>query len=201
MATLRSTTCRWRSWQSWKQNLFLQKNTPKPSYISSAKNGKHQELVWQVWRQPLIIYLFKKIYIFVQFYISKTTLISSLLKQSVNQVVWQVWRQSLIICLLWKITLKNTFSFNFTFLKQLWYSPVVWIRWSGRLTTTTVTSTSTQSLGTVASPTGPSSRWRISKLGFGVAMYPLVLTLCYIVQSLVEAILLRQQYVHLRQAV
>ena len=27
---------------------FLQKNTSKPSYISSAMNGKHQELVWQV---------------------------------------------------------------------------------------------------------------------------------------------------------
>jgi len=26
----------------------LQKNTTKPSYISSAKNGKHQDLVWQV---------------------------------------------------------------------------------------------------------------------------------------------------------
>ena len=25
-----------------------QKNTTKPSYISSAMNGKHKELVWQV---------------------------------------------------------------------------------------------------------------------------------------------------------
>jgi len=26
----------------------LQKNTNKPTYISSAKNGKHQDIVWQV---------------------------------------------------------------------------------------------------------------------------------------------------------
>jgi dynein intermediate chain 1 len=26
----------------------LQKNTSKPTYISTAKNGKHQDMVWQV---------------------------------------------------------------------------------------------------------------------------------------------------------
>jgi hypothetical protein len=26
----------------------LQKNTGKPAYISTAKNGKHQDIVWQV---------------------------------------------------------------------------------------------------------------------------------------------------------
>jgi hypothetical protein len=26
----------------------LQKGTNKPSYISTAKNGKHQDMVWQV---------------------------------------------------------------------------------------------------------------------------------------------------------
>ena len=26
----------------------LQKNTGKPTYISTAKNGKHQDMVWQV---------------------------------------------------------------------------------------------------------------------------------------------------------
>ena len=26
----------------------LQKNTGKPTYISTAKNGKHQDIVWQV---------------------------------------------------------------------------------------------------------------------------------------------------------
>ena len=29
-------------------NMSPQKNTTKPSYISSAMNGKHKELVWQV---------------------------------------------------------------------------------------------------------------------------------------------------------
>ena len=27
----------------------LQKNSGKPTYVSTAKNGKHQDMVWQVY--------------------------------------------------------------------------------------------------------------------------------------------------------
>ncbi len=31
----------------------LQKNSGKPAYMSTAKNGKHQDIVWQVWKTLL----------------------------------------------------------------------------------------------------------------------------------------------------